>query len=128
MQMLYHALSLMQQQYDSLAQMVMDNQLASCSLLAEWGGICSLQGTSYWIYNNNLRQVQADFQKLFQDTQIMHDLTKIFQQILTIPEVLELFSWFSISRGKKGKEPNFKHRVTLFIINFVIIPLVECSF
>lgn len=58
----------------------------------------------------------------------MHDLTKIFQQILTIPEVLELFSWFSTSRGEKGEEPNFKHRVTLFIINFVIIPLVECSF
>lgn len=102
MQTLYHGLSLMQQEHDSLAQMVMNNQLAIDFLLAEWGGICSLQGTSCCIYNNNSRQVQAKLQKLLQDKQVMENRNKIFQQIPILPKVLELFSWLSISMGGNG--------------------------
>lgn len=77
---LNHTLNLMQQQNGSLTQMVMDNQLVLDFLLAKQGGIFS-QGTSCHLYSSNSRQVQANLQKMHQDLQVMHHITKIFQQI-----------------------------------------------
>ena len=68
------SLSLMQEQHDSLAQMVMDNQLALDFLLTEWGAFCSLQGTSFCMYINNSGPVQANLQKISQSMQIMHNI------------------------------------------------------
>lgn len=65
-----------QLEINSLAQMVQQNRMALDLLLASRGGVCTVVNTSCCTYVDQSGRISTDLQDIWQQTQVLHEVTK----------------------------------------------------
>ncbi|XP_056206924.1 endogenous retrovirus group 3 member 1 Env polyprotein-like [Falco biarmicus] len=70
------AIQAQQEEIKSISRMTLQNRLALDMLLSKEGGVCTLINTSCCTYINNDKRVTLDLEKIWEQTRILHEITK----------------------------------------------------